>query len=236
METPTRFHVTGIDKALVGEIQPRCAASGPLSRTWARASATLGAGPAQGRQGGARSAPASLLAGLPRRKRQRRDRDETEMITKKSRNEARKKRHRRIWNRVQGSPQRPRLCVFRSLKHIYAQVVDDTRGTPWPRPPPSSLVAPTCPRCPRWRRRLMGTRMSGPARPASRRSSSTARATSTTGACSAWQTPGRRIGVLAPMHVRMLPHPALAGAVGDRGRDKKCPSLTPTAWTPGSGW
>jgi large subunit ribosomal protein L18 len=50
------------------------------------------------------------------------------MITKKSRNEARKKRHRRIRNRVQGSPQRPRLCVFRSLKHIYAQVVDDTRG------------------------------------------------------------------------------------------------------------
>jgi large subunit ribosomal protein L18 len=50
------------------------------------------------------------------------------MITKKSRNEARKKRHQRIRNRVQGSPQRPRLCVFRSLKHIYAQVVDDTRG------------------------------------------------------------------------------------------------------------
>jgi large subunit ribosomal protein L18 len=50
------------------------------------------------------------------------------MITKKSRNEARKKRHQRIRNRVPGSPQRPRLCVFRSLKHIYAQVVDDTRG------------------------------------------------------------------------------------------------------------
>ena len=50
------------------------------------------------------------------------------MIVKKSRSEARKKRHRRIRNRVQGTPQRPRLCVFRSLKHIYAQVVDDTRG------------------------------------------------------------------------------------------------------------
>jgi large subunit ribosomal protein L18 len=50
------------------------------------------------------------------------------MITKKSRSEARKKRHQRIRNRVQGAPGRPRLCVFRSLKHIYAQVIDDSRG------------------------------------------------------------------------------------------------------------
>ena len=50
------------------------------------------------------------------------------MITKKSHNEARKKRHQRIRNRVVGTPQRPRLCVFRSLKHIYAQVVDDSQG------------------------------------------------------------------------------------------------------------
>jgi large subunit ribosomal protein L18 len=50
------------------------------------------------------------------------------MITKKSRNEARKKRHQRIRNKVVGTPQRPRLSVFRSLKHIYAQVVDDSQG------------------------------------------------------------------------------------------------------------
>jgi large subunit ribosomal protein L18 len=50
------------------------------------------------------------------------------MITKKSRNEARKKRHLRIRSRLQGVPDRPRLCVFRSLKHIYAQVIDDSRG------------------------------------------------------------------------------------------------------------
>jgi large subunit ribosomal protein L18 len=50
------------------------------------------------------------------------------MITKKSRNEARLKRHQRIRSRLQGTPERPRLCVFRSLKHIYAQVVDDSRG------------------------------------------------------------------------------------------------------------
>ena len=50
------------------------------------------------------------------------------MITKKSRNLARLKRHRRIRNRVVGTPERPRLSVFRSLKHMYAQVIDDTQG------------------------------------------------------------------------------------------------------------
>jgi large subunit ribosomal protein L18 len=50
------------------------------------------------------------------------------MFTKKSSHEARQRRHQRIRNRVQGTPQRPRLAVFRSLKHMYAQVIDDTRG------------------------------------------------------------------------------------------------------------
>jgi large subunit ribosomal protein L18 len=37
-------------------------------------------------------------------------------------------RHRRVRNKVHGTPARPRLCVFRSLKGIYAQVIDDARG------------------------------------------------------------------------------------------------------------
>ena len=37
-------------------------------------------------------------------------------------------RHRRVRNKVHGTPERPRLCVFRSLKGIYAQVIDDSRG------------------------------------------------------------------------------------------------------------
>jgi large subunit ribosomal protein L18 len=41
---------------------------------------------------------------------------------------ARKRRHRRIRRRVVGRPQRPRLAVFRSLKHTYAQVIDDVAG------------------------------------------------------------------------------------------------------------
>ena len=41
---------------------------------------------------------------------------------------ARKRRHVRIRGRVSGSPERPRLNVYRSANHIYAQVVDDTRG------------------------------------------------------------------------------------------------------------
>ncbi len=50
------------------------------------------------------------------------------MITKKNSSAGRKKRHRRIRSRLQGTAERPRLSVFRSLKHMYAQVIDDTQG------------------------------------------------------------------------------------------------------------
>jgi len=42
---------------------------------------------------------------------------------------ARLKRHRRLRAKVSGVPTRPRLAVFRSLNHIYAQVIDDTTGS-----------------------------------------------------------------------------------------------------------
>jgi large subunit ribosomal protein L18 len=42
--------------------------------------------------------------------------------------EARIRRHRRVRKRVVGTPARPRLCVFRSNNHIYAQVIDDVAG------------------------------------------------------------------------------------------------------------
>jgi len=42
---------------------------------------------------------------------------------------ARLKRHRRLRAKVSGSPARPRLAVFRSLSHIYAQVIDDVSGS-----------------------------------------------------------------------------------------------------------
>lgn len=41
---------------------------------------------------------------------------------------ARIRRHIRVRKRVSGTPERPRLCVFRSLSHIYAQVIDDVSG------------------------------------------------------------------------------------------------------------
>ena len=50
------------------------------------------------------------------------------MLTRRDRNESRRRRHLRIRRAVAGSAARPRLSVFRSLTHIYAQVIDDTAG------------------------------------------------------------------------------------------------------------
>ncbi len=47
---------------------------------------------------------------------------------KRSRNDNRVKRHERVRKTVFGTPERPRLCVFRSAKNIYAQIVDDVSG------------------------------------------------------------------------------------------------------------
>jgi large subunit ribosomal protein L18 len=46
----------------------------------------------------------------------------------KTRREQRLRRHRRVRRRVQGTSQRPRLAVFRSSQHIYAQLIDDVAG------------------------------------------------------------------------------------------------------------
>ncbi|MDD2457200.1 MAG: 50S ribosomal protein L18 [Eubacteriales bacterium] len=50
------------------------------------------------------------------------------MISKTRRNEIRKRKHERVRSKVSGTAERPRLCVFRSLSQIYAQVIDDTTG------------------------------------------------------------------------------------------------------------
>jgi large subunit ribosomal protein L18 len=50
------------------------------------------------------------------------------MIKHKDRSVGRQRRHLRIRRIVQGTPERPRLSVFRSLAHIYAQVIDDRAG------------------------------------------------------------------------------------------------------------
>ena len=51
------------------------------------------------------------------------------MIRKQSRSKIRVKKHNRMRNKIQGTAQRPRLSVFRSEKHIYAQIIDDMTGT-----------------------------------------------------------------------------------------------------------
>ena len=50
------------------------------------------------------------------------------MISKESRTEIRRNKHRKIRNRFSGTAERPRLCVFRSNNHMYAQIIDDTVG------------------------------------------------------------------------------------------------------------
>lgn len=50
------------------------------------------------------------------------------MIKKKSRAEVRVKKHMKVRNRLSGTAERPRLAVFRSNNHMYAQVIDDTVG------------------------------------------------------------------------------------------------------------
>ena len=50
------------------------------------------------------------------------------MVNKQSRSEIRVKKHNRMRNRFAGTAERPRLAVFRSNNHIYAQIIDDTVG------------------------------------------------------------------------------------------------------------
>lgn len=50
------------------------------------------------------------------------------MITKGDKNKARLKRHLRVRKKIQGTAERPRLNIFRSSKHMYAQLIDDVQG------------------------------------------------------------------------------------------------------------
>ncbi len=50
------------------------------------------------------------------------------MISKESKTEIRRNKHRKIRNRFSGTAERPRLAVFRSNNHMYAQIIDDTVG------------------------------------------------------------------------------------------------------------
>ena len=50
------------------------------------------------------------------------------MVSKKSRTEVREKKHKRMRNHLAGTAERPRLAVFRSNNHMYAQIIDDTVG------------------------------------------------------------------------------------------------------------
>ena len=57
-----------------------------------------------------------------------RSKGKEEMISQTSRNDIRKRVHTRIRERMMGTSERPRLNIYRSLNHIYAQVIDDAGG------------------------------------------------------------------------------------------------------------
>ena len=50
------------------------------------------------------------------------------MISKKDKNQDRVIRHARVRKKISGTAERPRLCVYRSTNHIYAQIIDDVKG------------------------------------------------------------------------------------------------------------
>ena len=50
------------------------------------------------------------------------------MITKINRKETRQKRHLKVRNKISGTAERPRLCVYRSNQNIYTQIIDDVAG------------------------------------------------------------------------------------------------------------
>lgn len=50
------------------------------------------------------------------------------MVSRKDSNKARQRSHKRVRGKISGTAQRPRLNVYRSLSHIYAQLIDDVKG------------------------------------------------------------------------------------------------------------
>ena len=50
------------------------------------------------------------------------------MVSRQDSNKARQKRHTRVRGKISGTAERPRLNVYRSLSHIYAQLIDDVKG------------------------------------------------------------------------------------------------------------
>ena len=52
----------------------------------------------------------------------------TALIKKKSRNKLRLGKHQRIRRKLSGTEETPRLCIYKSLNHIYAQIIDDQKG------------------------------------------------------------------------------------------------------------
>ena len=76
------------------------------------------------------------------------------MVSKTDSNKARLRRHTRVRGKVSGTAERPRLNVYRSLNHIYAQIIDDVKGVTLVA---ASSVEKDLQQLPHWTKSSLGT-------------------------------------------------------------------------------
>jgi ribosomal protein L18 len=105
------------------------------------------------------------------------------MVNKADKNVARLRRHRRVRGKISGTAARPRLDVFRSAKHIYAQVIDDEQGVTLASASSMDKISTLTAATSKLLRRLARTSPRSASRRASLRSSTIVAASFTTAVC-----------------------------------------------------
>ena len=167
----------------------RCAASTSSSSARSPPTSARSASPSPTRARASATPTSACCARPASRRSSARTRTGTTMH---NRQVARQRRHRRVRKKVRGTPERPRLAVFRSNKHVYAQVIDDVNGARSRRRRRRRRASPARRRRSRLRSRSGSSWVSAPRLRVSRRSCSTAAASSTTAGSPASPTPSAK--------------------------------------------
>ena len=110
------------------------------------------------------------------------------MIKKFDKNAQRIKRHVRVRGKISGTPERPRLNVFRSNANMYAQIIDDVNGVTWLPLPPSRRISKALPATRKLLARSVSWSQNAPRQRALKKSCSTAAAMSITAVWQSWLT------------------------------------------------